>query len=172
MSSGDASQRMELLITKYGPRINRLPHISHYASERKCTQCCRECVAGYKPANHVALLLERLGAGLQSLANLDNLFQTCPNAGQNMLHSWRSSIEEDIRNIQPFNARSVSSVNSATQWYVANVFHHKFSHTILFRQRSVITSNEISDQPVSARCKCWIQRKIPISLAAHCSLCA
>ena len=44
------------------------------------------------------------------------------------------------------------------------------SHTILFRQRSLITSsNEFSDQPVSARCKCQIQRKTPISLAACCT---
>jgi len=93
---------------------------------------CREC--GGQAEKHVALLLQRLGAGLQFLANLDTLFPTCSHsARKDMFHSWRSSIEENIKNIQPFNPRPVSSVGSAMPL-------------------SLITSwNEISDQSVSAR---------------------
>ena len=127
---------------------------------------CGEC--GGEPRKHVTLLLQRLGAGLQSLANLDMLFPICPSR-RNMFQSWRSLIEENIKNIQPFNAGPVSSVDSV-QGYVADVFHHKFSHTNLFCQRSLMTSsNEFSDQHVSTRCKCWFhKKKMTISLVARC----
>jgi len=50
-----------------------------------------------------------------------------------MFNSWRSSIEENIKKIQPLNARPVSSVDSATKLSL------------------ITSSNEFSDQSVSAR---------------------
>lgn len=150
--------------------------VKDYPAQNRYNECSQCCIPCRRDGNHVALLLHRLGAGLQFLADLDNLFPTCShgNLRSNMFRSWRSSIEENIKNIQPFDARPVSSVDSATQRYVADVFHYKFYLTVLFCQRRLITSpNELSDQPVSARCKCWtIERAIPISLATCCSLCA
>lgn len=62
---------------------------------RECFHCCRSCSEGN--GHHVALFLHRLGRGLQFLANLDELFPKCSDYyRQEMFHSWRSSIEENI----------------------------------------------------------------------------
>ena len=148
---------------------------SYYREPPPCSHCCFHCG---RDGNHVALLLHRLGLGLKFLANLDGLFAICShtnNPCRDKFHSWRSSIEENIKNIQPFDTRLVSSVSSATQRYVALM---SFSTNFLIQSsviRSPVTSSsELSDQPVSACCKCWIiERQIPISLATYCtSLCA
>jgi hypothetical protein len=135
--------------------------VKDHPAIRPSEYCCDYCG---RDGNQVALLLHRLGAGLQFLADLDKLFPTCSHYMRypNMFHSWRSSIEENIKNIQPFDARPVSSVDSAMQRYVCpRCLSDEFSHsTVLFCQRSPITSpNEFSDQSVSARCKCWIIKR-------------
>ena len=144
-------------------------HLRKYERYGSYNPKCYECED--EPRNHVIVLLRQLGAGLQFLKNLDTLFPTCT-VKQDMFHSWRSSIEESIKNIQPLNALPMSSVDSM-QGYVADVVHHKFLHTNISLQRNLMTSSdESSDQPVSARCKCCIHKKMPISLAVRCSPCA
>ena len=112
----------------------------NYFVDTACSHCSRCCNCGCDcPGNHVALLLEvlrRLGTGLQCLADLDELFPACSYYSQDMLHSWRSSIEENIR---PFNALPMQSVDSdsATQRYVAVVFSSQnFSYNPLSSKES------------------------------------
>ena len=144
-------------------------------SNHRCSLCGLVTRGNQLDHGHITPMLLRILqklAGLQCLISLDDTFTICLSCEKPDFSSWRRSIEENIKNIQPFNAPPVSFVNSATPRYVVDVFqvHHKFSQSSSCSP--VIRQNEFSDQFVSALCKCWDSlEKDPLSLAAHCSLC-
>jgi hypothetical protein len=67
-------------------------------------------------------VLRRLGAGLESYANIETLFESPCNCKhpEGIFSLWRTLVEENIANIPPFNEQPLPPTDSVMQRHVTS----------------------------------------------------
>ena len=160
MSNGFLLQIMQSLITRPGLKLNHWQGqydsyhgIWRIADPINCIDC-RQQGTTKKQANH---LLQRLGAGLESFANMDELFPACCGTMESQFSSWHKSIKENIQKVPMFNESTTLSQRHVTAFLLLLTF----SSSIFWKCSPCISFQNKDLQPtVFIPCKCSIQVKI------------